>query len=398
MMSLSTEKKVELLKSLDFLAEQDVSTLHFLSGIVDELNVGKGETVFSKGDLGGAVFIIVKGCVQIHDEGHIFIELQEGKSFGEYALTKAETRTASASTKSDSILLRCTDNHIKQLEEEFDIRIIDTILLPLQNIRKRMVLKDLLEEELTQQKLTIEKQRKELESLNATKDKFFSIIAHDLKNPFASLIGASDLLVDNADELTQEQVKTFSGIINQSARQAYRLLENLLTWSRMQTGSIAWKPKEIDLWDLVNEVVILHTGSAENKGINIEAIIDEDLRIVADPNMINTVVRNLVSNAIKFTPREGKITVSSHIRGKFVEIWIADTGIGIDTKGQNKLFRIDEQLIKSGTENESGTGLGLILCKEFIERHNGNIWVESVLGKGSTFKFSIPLPDSSSNI
>ncbi|MBL4560432.1 MAG: cyclic nucleotide-binding domain-containing protein [Labilibaculum sp.] len=390
-MALSLEKKVKLLKTLDFLAEQEIVAFHFLSGIVDEVNVAKGETIFSKGDLGGAVFIIVKGCVQIHDEGHIFIELQNGKSFGEYALINTETRTASASAKSNSVLLRITNDHIKQLEEEFDIRIIDTILLPLQNIRKRMVLKDLLEEELTQQKVTIEKQRKELESLNATKDKFFSIIAHDLKNPFASLIGASDLLVDNAEELSKEQVKTFSGIINQSARQGFRLLENLLTWSRMQTGSIAWKPKEIDLWDLVNEVVILHTGSAENKEIQIEANVDEDLKITADPNMINTVVRNLVSNAIKFTPKGGSITVSSHNKGDSVEIWVTDSGIGIDSEGQKKLFRIDEQLIKSGTENESGTGLGLILCKEFIEMHRGCIWVESELGKGSVFKFSIPL-------
>jgi len=390
-MVLSLEKKVELLKTLDFLTEQEIAAFHFLSGIIDEMNVIKGETIFSKGDLGGAVFIIVKGCVQIHDEGHVFIELQDGKCFGEYALTKTETRSASASAKSNSILLRCTDDHIKQLEEEFNIRIIETILLPLQNIRKRMMLKDLLEEELTQQKVTIEKQRKELEGLNATKDKFFSIIAHDLKNPFASLIGASDLLVENADELSQEQVKTFSGIINQSARQAYRLLENLLTWSRMQTGSIALKPRDVDLWDLVHEVVILHTGSAENKEIILEAVVDEDLKIFADPNMINTVVRNLVSNAIKFTPGGGSIIVSSHTSDNKVEIWVTDTGVGIDSEGQKKLFRIDEQLIKLGTENETGTGLGLILCKEFIEMHNGLIWVESELGKGSSFRFSIPL-------
>lgn len=390
-MRLSSLKKIEFLKKLDFLTEQDIASIQFLAGLVDELDVAKGETIFSKGNRGGAVYIIIKGCIQIHDEGHVFIELKEGKSFGEYALIDTETRTASASAKCDSILLRCTSDHIKQLEKEFGIRIIDTILLPLQNIRKRMVVKDLQEEELTQQKLTIEKQRKELESLNATKDKFFSIIAHDLKNPFASLIGASDLLVDNAEELTQKQVKTFLGIINQSARQGFRLLENLLTWSRMQTGAIAWKPKEIDLWDLVNEVVILHTGSAENKEINLEANIDENLKITADPNMINTVVRNLVSNAIKFTPKGGRIIVSSHSKGDNVEIWIADSGIGMDLEEQKKLFRIDEQLTKSGTENETGTGLGLILCKEFVEIHRGSIWVESESGKGSIFKFSIPL-------
>ncbi|WP_372751497.1 ATP-binding protein [Labilibaculum sp.] len=390
-MSLNLDKRLMLLQTLDFLKDQDIAACEFLSEIVEEKEVAKGEVIFSKGDSGGAVYIIEKGCVEIHDEDHVFIELSDGKSFGEYALIKAETRSASARAKSNSLLLKCTDDHIHSLEKKFNIRIIDTVLNPLRKIRKRMVIKDLLEEELTQQTITIEKQRKELESVNATKDKFFSIIAHDLKNPFASLIGASDILVEGSEELSKEQVKTFSGIINKSARQAYRLLENLLTWSRMQTGSIAWQPKEIDLWDLVNEVVILHTGSAESKEIEIKANIDEDLKIMADPNMINTVVRNLVSNAIKFTPRGGEISVSSHLNGKYVEIWVVDSGIGIDSEDQKKLFRIDEQVTNNGTENETGTGLGLLLCKEFVERHKGKIWVESCLGKGSAFKFSLPL-------
>jgi signal transduction histidine kinase len=390
-MPLSVDKRLNLLQTLDFLQDQGLAACEFLSGIVEEIEVAKGETIFSKGDSGGAVYLIVKGCVEIHDEEHVFIKLGEGKSFGEYALIKAETRSASAKAKSKSLLLKCTDDHIHRLEQKFDVKIIDTLLNPLRKIRKRMVIKDLLEEELTQQTITIEKQRKELEHVNATKDKFFSIIAHDLKNPFASLIGASDLLVESTEELSKEQIKTFSGIINKSARQAYRLLENLLTWSRMQTGSIAWNPKEIDLWDLVNEVVILYTGSAENKDIEIKASIDEDLKIIADPNMINTVVRNLVSNAIKFTSRGGEISVSSHFMEKYVEIWVSDSGIGIDSEDQKKLFRIDEQVTNNGTENETGTGLGLLLCKEFVQKHKGKIWVESSLGKGSVFKFSLPL-------
>lgn len=390
-MSLSPDKKIELLKNLDFLVEQDQSGYRFLSSIVDEIKVKKGETIFSKGDLGGAAYIIGKGAVQIHDEGHVFIELNEGKSFGEYAFIKTEERSASASAKSDSVLLKCTEEHIKQLEKEFGIKIIDSILIPLQNVKKRMIVKDLLEEELTRQKLMIEKQRKELESLNATKDKFFSIIAHDLKNPFASLIGASDLLVDSSNELSQEQVKIFSGIINQSARQAFRLLENLLEWSRMQTGSIAWKPKQVDLWDLVNEVVILLTGSAENKQIDLEAKIDENLTAFVDPNMINTVVRNLVSNAIKFTPRGGKIVVGSKVSDDFIEISVTDTGVGIKPEKIDQLFQIGESVVGVGTENETGTGLGLILCKEFVEQHKGKIEVKSEPNKGSTFKFSIPL-------
>lgn len=387
---IKLNQKIEFLKKLDFLVEQKPEVCQFLAGLVDEMSLKRGESIFTKGDAGGAVYIVVEGCIQIHDEGHVFIELDKGKSFGEYAIIESENRSASACSKVDSIVLKCTETHIHSLENEYGIKIIENILIPLRNLRKRMLMKDLLEEELTQQKLTIEKQRKELESLNATKDKFFSIIAHDLKNPFASLIGASDLLVENAGEFDKNQVKTFSGIINQSARQAFRLLENLLNWSRMQTGSITWKPEDIDLWDLVNEVVILHTGSAENKDISLLTTVDEDLRITADPNMINTVVRNLVSNAIKFTPRGGEVVISSHKKEEFLEIWVKDSGIGIATEDQKKLFRIDEQLMKTGTENESGTGLGLILCREFIEKHDGEIWVESSIGMGSVFKFSIP--------
>ena len=252
-----------------------------------------------------------------------------------------------------------------------------------------MVIKDQLEEELTRQKIMIEKQRKELESLNATKDKFFSIIAHDLKNPFASLIGASDFLVNSSDELTAEQLKNFHDIINQSARSGYRLLENLLEWSRMQTGRMAFKPKKVDLWDLVNEVVNLLTGSAEQKEICLTANIDENLIATVDENMINTVVRNLVSNAIKFTHRGGEIKVSSELFDGFIEITVADNGIGIPPEKIEKLFRIDEKVTQNGTENETGTGLGLILCKEFVERHGGTIRVESEPKKGSKFIFTI---------
>jgi len=389
-MLITSENKIELLQKLDFLADQNVEVFQFLASIIDIEEVKKGTVIFTKGDLGGAVYIIAKGCIQIHDKDHVFVELEARASFGEYAIIHSELRSASAKVKQDSILIKCTEAHLKQLETKFDTKIIDSILIPLQNIKKRMVDKDLLEEELTSQKLMIERQRRELENLNATKDKFFSIIAHDLKNPFASLIGASNLLVDNGNELSKEQVKTFSSIINQSARQAFRLLENLLEWSRMQTGAIAWNPKEIDLWDLVNEAVNLLTGSAEVKDISLIANIREDLHVVADPNMINTVVRNLITNAIKFTPRGGEIILLSKQNNQMIEIWIQDNGIGISPEVQERLFRIDVQQVQKGTDNETGTGLGLILCKDFIERHHGKIWVESELGKGSTFIFSLP--------
>ncbi|WP_321308977.1 ATP-binding protein [Marinifilum fragile] len=388
-MMLPSDTKISLLKKLDFLADQDEKVFTYLSEIVETKNVPAGECIFTIGDPGGAVYVIAKGCVQIHDEDHIFIELNAERSFGEYALIDTDTRSASAKAKVDTVLLQCTQTNLKEVELKFNIKIIDTVLIPLQNIRKRMMVKDQLEEELTRQKVMIEKQRKELERLNATKDKFFSIIAHDLKNPFASLIGASDFLVNSSEELSKEQLHNFHEIINQSARRGYKLLENLLEWARMQTGNIKFKPKQVDLWNLVNEVVNLLTGSAEHKEINLSAEIDENLMAFVDENMIDTVVRNLVSNAIKFTPRGGVIKVSSQVVGQFIEITVADNGIGITPENISKLFKIDEKVTQNGTENETGTGLGLILCKEFVERHGGEMRVESELGKGSKFIFTI---------
>jgi len=158
----------------------------------------------------------------------------------------------------------------------------------------------------------------------------------------------------------------------------------------MQTGIIAWQPEQVDLWDLVNEVVHLLRGSAENKQIYLVARVDEDLSAFADPNMINTVVRNLVSNAIKFTPCGGEVVVESRQTKDFVEITVRDSGIGIKPEDIEKLFRIDEQVVQNGTENETGTGLGLILCKEFIDKHKGQLFVKSEANKGSSFIFTLP--------
>jgi signal transduction histidine kinase len=152
-----------------------------------------------------------------------------------------------------------------------------------------------------------------------------------------------------------------------------------------------WQPEQVDLWDLVNEVVNLLRGSAENKQIHLEAIVDEDLSAFVDPNMINTVVRNLVSNAIKFTPCGGEVVVESRQTKDFVEITVRDSGVGIKPEDIEKLFRIDEHVIQNGTENETGTGLGLILCKEFIDKHNGQLFVKSEANKGSSFIFTLPI-------
>ncbi|MDM8549025.1 hybrid sensor histidine kinase/response regulator [Desulfobacterales bacterium HSG2] len=232
--------------------------------------------------------------------------------------------------------------------------------------------------------------QKNLREANATKDKFFSIIAHDLKNPFNALLGLSKLLLQNFDIFDDDKKKHFIEGIFQSSEQGYKLLENLLDWSRIQTGKIDWKPAEIDLYTYAFENVSLLKIGAENKKISLHSDISKDTIIYADANMVTMIVRNLVSNAIKFTNEGGEVKITSETKGDDEEITISDTGVGIKPENIKKLFRIDAHHSTLGTANEQGTGLGLILCREFIEKNGGKIWIESEVGKGSEFKFTLP--------
>lgn len=237
----------------------------------------------------------------------------------------------------------------------------------------------------------IEEKNKMLSDLNITKDKFFSIIAHDLRNPFNSLIGYSDLLRMNAANIPQEKLVHFAELMNSSAREAYTLLQNLLEWSRIQTGKITPNPVQITPSDLINEVQMLYTPLAQTKEIDLVMNTEAGLPVYADIEMIKTVLRNLVSNAIKFTFPHGVVSITTSRAGRSMVFTVTDNGTGIDAAEIQMLFRIDSKLTKYGTANEKGTGLGLILCKEFVELNHGKIWVESEFGKGSSFKFSLPL-------
>jgi len=229
-----------------------------------------------------------------------------------------------------------------------------------------------------------------LREANAMKDKFFSIIAHDLKNPFNAIMGFSNLLYEAYDNLDEKQRKIFIKNICEASESTFKLLQNLLEWSRTQTGNIDYNPEIIDISVLVNENITVLKSSANNKGIKVHSTVPYNTIAFADENMIKAVIRNLLSNAIKFTKPEGKIEITSGNTGNTVEVCIADMGIGIEEKNLKKLFRIDDQFKTIGTANEQGSGLGLILCKEFVERNTGKIWAESELGVGSKFKFTLP--------
>jgi signal transduction histidine kinase/streptogramin lyase len=249
---------------------------------------------------------------------------------------------------------------------------------------------------LNESNILLEERRQHIEELNASKDKFFSIIAHDLKNPFQTIIGFSEMQKEQIKTADFAGIEDYAGLINTSAVETLRLLENLLEWAKSQTGKILFNPVPINLSELFNEEFIVLNDMAITKNIDLKSCFIDNLTIIADKNMIRTILRNLISNAIKFTHKNGKVEVKAIIEDKQVEISVSDSGIGMTKETITKLFKIDANISTRGTENEKGTGLGLFLCKEFIEKHGGKIWVESESGKGSTFKFFIPLDINSS--
>ncbi|EKD30712.1 MAG: PAS/PAC sensor signal transduction histidine kinase [uncultured bacterium] len=238
----------------------------------------------------------------------------------------------------------------------------------------------------------IRKQKEKLEELNATKDKFFSIIAHDLKNPFNSLLGIAELLHDDFDTLDEKTKKEFAGHIYEGTQNTYKLLENLLAWSAAQSGKIEFHPSLVNINALIVENLKLLEQLARAKNIQLQSDLKKDYLINTDHDLVSTIIRNLLSNAIKFTPKDGHISIviSATKSIEYLEISVKDTGLGIAPEALRNLFNIGNSYSTSGTEGESGTGLGLILCKEFVEKCGGIIWAESEVGNGSVFHFTLP--------
>jgi PAS domain S-box-containing protein len=244
-------------------------------------------------------------------------------------------------------------------------------------------------EELAEQAQNLMIINTELERLNRTKDKFFSIIAHDLRNPFNAIIGFSELLRNDFYEMDNQQKLNLLELINVSSETAFNLLENLLQWARTQTDKIKFTPENFDLSETVNLVFNLHGIMAQKKGIMLKNEILPCTMVHADKNMINTVLRNLISNAIKFSTADSEIVVTAHPETEYVEVQVIDKGVGMSNENLGKLFRIDTYYSTAGTMGESGTGLGLIICKEFVEKNNGHIKAASREGAGTTLSFTL---------
>jgi PAS domain S-box-containing protein len=238
----------------------------------------------------------------------------------------------------------------------------------------------------------IKKRNEQLSQVNAEKDKFFSIIAHDLKSPFTGLLGMTEMMAAEDDDITKAELLKFGKEMHGAVLTIFRLIENLLDWAQMQKGSISFAPEPLCLQTVVSQSVELAKQRALQKGISIINDVPETVKIEADKLMVGTILRNLISNAVKFTKREGIITVSATAKGNgMIEVSVRDTGVGMNKDVMGKLFKLEEKISSTGTDGERSNGLGLLLCKEFVQRHGGSIYAKSELGKGSVFSFTIPM-------
>jgi len=264
----------------------------------------------------------------------------------------------------------------------------------LESQKELLILKN---QDLEQKNQYIYQQTNELKEILATKDKIFSIIAHDLRSPFNTILGFSEILSNNWKVFDIAQKANYAKTINDQAKNTFNILENLLNWASSQTGQIIFKPETLNLSLVLKETVEAFELSAKIKNISINYFLPEEIEIYADRNMINTILRNLVSNSIKFTHENGQITLSASKKPDQIEITVSDNGVGLEKEKQTKLFVMGAVETTNGTANEKGCGLGLILCKEFVEKHGGEIWVESEEGKGCDFLFTLPIVNSMSD-
>jgi len=317
---------------------------------------------------------------------------QKNKAIAEYQEAFQQER------RDKEILLLQQENTIQKYFQNFLMLI--SLLLSAAAIsifiayRSKRKINDLLvsrNNQVTEQKEELQRLNEQLNEMIATKDKFFSIIAHDLKSPFQGLLGYSSILSQEYSTLTEEEKISFIQNIEELSNSSYRLLENLLEWSRIQTGKMNLNIEEFNLLPEIFPTLSLIKQTANNKGIEFNYNIDSSINIQADRYMLSAIIRNLASNSIKFTNSGGKIDLIVEKLDQFIRFSVKDTGIGISKNNIDNLFRVDKNISTKGTANEEGTGLGLLLCKEMIERHGGEITVESEVGKGTTFIFTIIL-------
>ena len=310
----------------------------------------------------------------------------------QYETKKKESEILQLQAKQESTNIQLRKNkQLKLLGFVMALMLLLIVFFILKKYLDKIKSNQLLEEKNRQ----IEYSEQELRLLNAAKNKFFSIIAHDLKNPIHTIMGYSYLLSQSYDDYSEKERRIFAVDIYQSTNNIFRLLENLLEWSKSQTGRLNFTPIKTELGRILENSISVLRPLAAIKKIQLSCSCNDNLEVFADPLMIETVLRNLINNAIKFTPENGFVNIAVEQIENEVRVNVYDSGVGISEVDVQNLFHIDSQVKRKGTNNEDGSGLGLILCKEFVHKNNGRLWVESTPGKGSLFSFTIPANENS---
>lgn len=322
-------------------------------------------------------------------------KLQEDSTIKEQHIEHlTETNIAKdISLQENQQIIRQQRTIIIQLIVIFIIILLFSFLLYYQYAQKRKAYEQIkIDKEIIERHVQeIEKKTQELIEVNGMKDKLFSIIGHDLRNAFNQILGFSELLQESIENVNKQHITLYAGEIHTSAKYAHKLLENLLEWSKSQSKKLIYNPEYVNCFALAEEMLTIHQPIAKQKNISFRIDIPKDVYVYADKNMLKTICRNLISNAIKFTSSDGHISIEiKKDKDNATEVRIKDTGVGIAKENIKKLFYINTHFSTRGTANEKGTGIGLLLCKEFMEKHNGSITIESEEGKGSCFILRFP--------
>ena len=391
---MEIERRLSFLKKVSIFSETPDEILRRIAENLIEMEVSEGDHIVLKGELGDSMYIIIDGRVKVHDEEYIFSVLKKGDVFGKYYLIDKKERSATVTALSHSFLYRFHQDVFYAITKNENSVIKGILRALVERLRDMNIAEEQLatqNHEIIRQKEELERQKKELLELNATKDKFFSIIAHDLRSPITTLISLSEVLKTEKDALSQQEQSDVLNSVYDLSRNYLKLLDNLLQWANMQTGRLHPKSETFDLQEMIKDVGQFFQVYAHDKQISLKIHLSDPTYVLADKNMVRTILRNLVSNAVKYTAPGGIVEISHSKKGNFTEVCVKDCGLGMTPEVMSGLFQAGLASSTAGTANEKGTGLGLLLCKEFVEKNGGRIRVESERGTGSSFWFTLPL-------
>lgn len=378
------KSRIEFLKNMRIFKKASNEELRDLASSLSDQVVHKGETIICKGDEAKNMFIIAKGKVRIHDGKYTLNEVGKGHVFGEYSLFHTHIRTASVTTLETTYLLKLSQSDFKNLlkkNSHIQIAVIESLV-------DTIAVQNLLEKELAEKKNQIEIQKKELEKAIKTKDRFFSLVAHDLRSPLSSLSSYLNLLI-NSELLSRDEIISYAKDIQLSVENVVEMLNNLLNWAVSEIGEWQFKENKFSISSSLERVVDLYQSIADKKKIKLINN-SQPYLVFADNNSVDVIFRNLLSNAIKYTPENGNIVLDTKKDGDFICISVKDDGLGMNESTIENLFSIDFKNKLGVTGEQGGTGLGLLLSKEFAEKNGGSLHFTSKINKGSTFFVRLP--------